>query len=173
MKGRWTYLYRAVDFLLSARPDAAAAKRFFRKALTQPHTVNPRTVTVDKNRAYPKAVTKIKDDAELWRRSRLCQAKYLNRIVEQDHRRIKRLIRPGLGFGGFRTARRKLAGFFAMAMIRRGKFDTSAETTSKLKVITSWDCSGAPPDRKHTDHSGDRPRLKLNVATEPTPAVSV
>lgn len=57
VKGAWTYLYRAVDslgqtidFLLSARRDAAAAKRFFRKALAQPHTVNPRTITVDKNR---------------------------------------------------------------------------------------------------------------------------
>ncbi len=58
----WTYLYRAVDsrgqtvdFLLSAKRDAEAAKRFFRKALAQPHTVNPRTITVDKNAAYPKA----------------------------------------------------------------------------------------------------------------------
>ena len=63
VKGLWTYLYRAVDsrgqtidFLLSARRDAAAAKRFFRKALAQPHTVNPRTITVDKNPAYPRAV---------------------------------------------------------------------------------------------------------------------
>ena len=65
VKGRWTYLYRAVDsrgqtidFLLSARRDAAAAKRFFRKALAQPHTVNPRTITVDKNPAYPRAPRK-------------------------------------------------------------------------------------------------------------------
>jgi len=128
VKGRWTYLYRAVDsrgqttdFLLSAKRDAAAAKRFFRKALGQPHTVNPRTITVDKNPSYPKAVTEMKDDVELWRRSRLRQVKYLNNIVEQDHRRIKRLTRPGLGFGGFWTARRTLAGFEAMAMIRKGQ----------------------------------------------------
>ena len=64
VKGRWIYLYRAVDsrgqtidFLLSAKRDAEAAKRFFRKALAQPHTVNPRTITVDKNPAFPKAVT--------------------------------------------------------------------------------------------------------------------
>jgi transposase-like protein len=98
-----------------------AAKRFFRKALGQPHTVNPRTITVDKNPSYPKAVTEMKDDGELWRRSRLRQVKYLNNIVEQDHRRIKRLTRPGLGFGGFWTARRTLAGFEAMAMIRKGQ----------------------------------------------------
>src|SRR4051812_15057683 len=128
VKGRWMYLYRAVDshgqtidFLLSARRDAEAAKRFFRKAFGQPHTVNPRTITVDKNAAYPKAVTEMKADGELWRFSRLRQCKFLNNIVEQDHRRIRRLIRPGLGFGGFWTARRTLAGYEAMAMIRKGQ----------------------------------------------------
>ena len=128
VKGRWTYLYRAVDshgqtidFLLSAKRDAEAAKRFFRKALGQPHTVNPRTITVDKNPAYPCAIEQMKKDEELWRRQRLRQCKYLNNIVEQDHRRVKRLVRPGLGFGNFHTARRTLAGYEAMAMIRKGQ----------------------------------------------------
>jgi IS6 family transposase len=128
VKGRWTYLYRAVDsrghtidFLLSAKRNAEAAKRFFRKALGQRHTVNPRTITVDKNPAYPKAAADMKAYGELWRRSRLRQVKYLNNIVEQDHRRIKRLVRPGLGFGSFWTARRTLAGYEAMAMIRKGQ----------------------------------------------------
>jgi transposase-like protein len=128
VKGRWTYLYRAVDsrgqtidFLLSAKRDASAARRFFRKALAQPHTANPRTITVDKNPAYPKAVAEMKAAAKLWRFSRLRQVKYLTNIVEQDHRRVKRLTCPGLGFGGFWTARRTLAGFEAMAMIRKGQ----------------------------------------------------
>jgi len=128
VKGVWTYLYRAVDslgqtidFLLSARRDAAAAKRFFRKALAQPHTVNPRTITVDKNPAYPRAVADMKRAGQLWRFSRLRQCKYLNNIVEQDHRRIKRLVRPGLGFAGLPTARVTLAGYEAMAMIRKGQ----------------------------------------------------
>ncbi len=128
VNGVWTYLYRAVDslgqtidFLLSARRDAAAAKRFFRKALAQPHTVNPRTITVDKNPAYPRAAADMKRAGQLWRFSRLRQCKYLNNIVEQDHRRIKRLVRPGLGFGSFRTAKRTLAGYEAMAMIRKGQ----------------------------------------------------
>jgi transposase, IS6 family len=106
MKGRWMYLYRAVDsrgqtidFLLSAKRDAEAAKRFFRKALGQPHKVNPRTITVDKNPAYPCTVTGMKQDGELWCLARLRQCKFLNNIVEQDHRRVKRLVRPGLGFG--------------------------------------------------------------------------
>jgi transposase-like protein len=55
--------------------DAAAAKRFFRKALAQQHTVNPRTITVEKNPSYPKAVAEMKNDAELWRRSRLRHVK--------------------------------------------------------------------------------------------------
>ena len=90
VKGRWTYLYRAVDgrgrtidFLLSAKRDVEATKRFFRKALGQPHTVNPRTITVDKNPAYPRAVEQMKEDGELWRRSRLRQVKYLNNMVEK------------------------------------------------------------------------------------------
>ncbi len=63
----------------------------------------------------------MKRTGELWRFSRLRQCKYLNNIVEQDHRRIKRLVRPGLGFGSLSTARRTLAGYEAMAMIRKGQ----------------------------------------------------
>ena len=91
VKGRWMYLYRAVDsrgqtidFLLAARRDTAAAKRFFRKALAQPHTVNPRTLTVDKNPAYPRAVAEMKRDGELWRRSRLRQCKYLTDVFDKS-----------------------------------------------------------------------------------------
>ena len=148
VKGRWTYLYRAVDscgqtidFLLAAKRDTAAAKRFFRKALEQPHTVNPRTITVDKNPTYPRAVTEMKSDGELWRRSRLRQVKYLNNIVEQDHRRVKRLVRPGLGFGSFWTARRTLAGYEVMAMVRKGQVrkiggrDIQAQATFVAKLF--------------------------------------
>jgi IS6 family transposase len=120
------YLYRAVDaagqtidFLLSPRRDAAAASRFFRKALKQPHTVNPRTITVDKNAAYPIATKAMKRAGELWHFAKLRQVKFLNNIVEQDHRRIKRLVGPGLGFKSFVTASRTIAGYEAMAMIRK------------------------------------------------------
>lgn len=128
VKGEWVYLNRAVDvtgqtidFLLSAKRDAAAAKSFFRKALRQPHTVNPRTITVDKNAAYSIAAKAIKRDGEFWRFSRLRQVKFLNNIVEQDHRRIKRLVRPGLGFKSFVTVNQTIAGYEAMAMIRKGQ----------------------------------------------------
>jgi len=122
-KGRWVYLYRAVDsqtidFRLSAKRDAAA-KRFFRKA--RPNTVNPRTLTVDKNAAYPKAVADMKKDRQLWRFCRLRQVKYLNNIVEQDHRRIQRLVRPGIGFKRFRTAWRTLIGYETLARMTKGQ----------------------------------------------------
>jgi transposase, IS6 family len=112
---------RTIDFLPCARRDTAVAKRFFRKAIAQPHIANPRTLTVDKNPAYPRAVADMQSDGQLSRRTCLRQCKYLNTIVEQDHRRIKRLVRPGLGFGSFHTARRTLAGFETMAMIRKGQ----------------------------------------------------
>jgi transposase-like protein len=83
---------QTIDFLLAVKRDAAAAKRFFQRALARPHTVNPRTITVDKNPAYPCAVAEMKANGELWRFARLRQAKYLNNIVEQDHRRVKRLV---------------------------------------------------------------------------------
>jgi DDE domain len=82
------------------------AKRVFRKALGQPHRANPRTIAVDKNPAYSCATTEMKENSELRRFARLRQAKFLNKNIEQDHRRVKRLVRPGLGFGGFHTARR-------------------------------------------------------------------
>jgi IS6 family transposase len=132
VKGEWVYLYRAVDsagqtidFLLSPKRDAAAAKRFFRKALKQPHTVNPRTITVDNNAAYPIAMKTMKRDAELWRFAKLRQVKFLNNIVEQDHRRIKRLVRPGLGFKSLMTATRTIAGYEAMAMIRKAQVESA------------------------------------------------
>ena len=76
---------------------------------------------MDKNAAYPAATAAMKQDRELWRFSRLRQVKYLNNIVEQDHRRAQRLVRPGLGFGRLKTARATLAGYEAMAVIRKGQ----------------------------------------------------
>jgi IS6 family transposase len=90
---------------------------------------------VIKNAAYPKAAAEMKRDGELWRRSRLRQVKYLNNIVEQDHLDVKRVTRPGFGFGGFWTARGTLAGYEEMTMIRKGQVrsiggnDTKAQAT--------------------------------------------
>ena len=128
VKGQWKYLYRAVDsqgntldFLLSARRDATAAGRFFRKTLNATHTQTPRVINVDKNAAYPKATDALITDKMLPKTVELRQNKYLNNLIEQDHRFIKRLVNPSMGFGSFNTARRTIRGMEAMNMIRKGQ----------------------------------------------------
>ena len=125
VKKQWKYLYRAVDsqgntldFLLSAKRDARAAERFFRKTRSASHTQAPRVINVDKNAAYPPAVDDLKADEQLPETIELRQVKYLNNIVEQDHRFIKRLTKPGLGFGSFNSARRTLRGMESINMLR-------------------------------------------------------
>ena len=126
--GEWRYLYRAVDgtgqtieFMFSAKRDKKAAKRFFRKALGQQNTRNPREVVTDRLKSYPGAVRGMKREGELWRFTRYRRGRWLNNRVEQDHRRVKRLTRPMLGFQSFRTARRTLAGVEAIAMLAKGQ----------------------------------------------------
>ncbi len=128
VKGEWKYLYWAVDslgftldFMLRAKRDALAAERFFRKALKADHNQTPRVINVDKNAAYPAALDELKADQTLSETTELRPVKYLNNIVEQDHRFIKRLVNPGMGFGSFNTARRTLRGYEAMNMIRKGQ----------------------------------------------------
>jgi transposase-like protein len=111
VRGAQKYLYRAVDstgqafdFLLTARRDAAAAKRFFRKAFQSPGNPSPRVINVDKNPAYPAAVRELKAEGALSKRCRLRQCRYLNNIVEQDHRTMKRRAQGAMGYGSFRTA---------------------------------------------------------------------
>ena len=134
VKGEDRYLYRAVDsegktldFRLKAKRDAQAAKRFFRKALNAVHTQEPRVINVDKNAAYPKAMDELKEKEELSLQVELRQNKYLNNLVEQDHRAIKRLVKPGMGFSSFNTARRTLRGYEAMNMIRKGQIQGVAK----------------------------------------------
>ena len=128
VKGEWVYHYRAVDsegnsleFWLSAKRDAEAAQTFFEKALGAPHTVPPRVITVDKNAAYPKAIETLKAQGTLSPDCQLRQVKYLNNLIEQDHRFIKRRTRPGPGFFTFDLARRTLSGYETMNMIRKGQ----------------------------------------------------
>ena len=110
-----------LDFLLTAKRDTAAAKRFFRKTLKAIHTARPRVINVDKNAAYPKAIDELKAQEELPKEVKLRQKKYLNNIVEQDHRGIKRLVKLGMGFKSFNTARRTIKGYEIMNMVRKGQ----------------------------------------------------
>lgn len=144
VKGEWKYLYRAVDstgntldFMLSARRDGKAAARFFRKVLKAQHTQAPRVITVDQNAAYPVAIETLKDDETLAAETELRQSKYLNNVIEQDHRNIKRLTKPMMGFGSFNTARRTLSGIEAMSMIRKGqaKGISKGDSVSQARFI--------------------------------------
>ncbi len=126
VKGKQKYLYRAVDsvgntidFLLTAKRDAIAAKRFFRKTLKALHTQTPRVITVDKNAAYPKAINELKANKELSKKVKLRQKKYQGNIVEQDHRGIKRLVKPEMGYSSFNTQGRTIKGYEIMNMLRK------------------------------------------------------
>ena len=72
-------------------------------------------------RYYPPAIDELKADQTLPETTELRPVKYLNNIVEQDHRFIKRLVNPGMGFGSFNTARRTIKGYEVMNMIRKGQ----------------------------------------------------
>ncbi len=124
VKGQWKYLYRAVDkaghtvdFLLTAIRDRKAASRFLRKSIDQCGT--PQKITIDKSRANGAAIEDY--NSEMNTSIELRQVKYLNNIVEQDHRAIKRMTRPMLGFKSFWSAAITLAGIEIMHMIRKGQ----------------------------------------------------
>lgn len=104
-----------------AKRDKRAAKRFFCKALKATHTQIPRVINVDKNAAYPPSIEELKAESTLAQACELRQNKYLNNTVEQDHRFIKKLVNPGLGFQSFYTARRTILGYETMHRIRKGQ----------------------------------------------------
>jgi putative transposase len=133
VNGAWKYLYRAVDkrgqtvdFLLTAKRDAAAARRFFEKVIR--HNTLPAKVTMDKSGAKQATLEQLNKEREAPITIR--QVKYLNNIVEQDHRAIKRITRPMLGFNSFRAARAILAGIKLMHRIRKGQFILQGEGMS-------------------------------------------
>ena len=119
VKGHWTYLYRAVDkrgetvdFYLSQKRDVNAAKTFLRKAMNSQRV--PTKITLDAYAASHRAVADLKESGELPKRVKVRSCKYLNNIVEQDHRRVKQRLRPMLGlksFGNGRVGRWRCAGF--------------------------------------------------------------
>ena len=110
---------QTVDFLLTAKRDEAAARRFFERAMDL-HDV-PEKVTIDKSGANTAAVRGLVADSGVG--IELRQSKYLNNLVEQDHRAIKRRTRPMLGFKDFHCAAKIVAGIELMHMIRKGQYD--------------------------------------------------
>jgi putative transposase len=131
VKGQWKYLYRAVDkagktidFLFRAKRDKVAARRFFEKSIAQNGV--PETVTIDKSSSNLAALHAV--NAERETSIRIRQVKYLNNIVEQDHRAIKRITRAMLGFKDFHCARVILSGVELMHMIKKGQMKCRGET---------------------------------------------
>ena len=115
-----------MDFLLTAKRDLAAARRFLERAINLLDV--PEKITIDKCGANTAAIESVKRDAcvDIIKR----QSKYLNNIVEQDHRAIKRITRPMLGFKSFWSARTTIGGIETMHMIKKGQMDCPAGSTT-------------------------------------------
>jgi IS6 family transposase len=110
-----------INFYLSKTRDKKAAKRFLKKALLSFHVSKPHVMTIDKNSADPVAIQELKEEKRLPEGLQIRQVKYLNNIVEQDHRFIKKRVRSMLGLKSFRTARSIISGIEAMHMAKKGQ----------------------------------------------------
>ena len=128
IKGKNRYLYRAIDskgntldFLLTAKRDAKAAKRFLRKVLKQGHSHTPRVINTDKDKAYLKAIEDLKKSDLILDSVEHRAVKYLNNLIEQDHRYTKLRVINSQNFRNFWSANRTISGYEAMNMIRKGQ----------------------------------------------------
>ena len=133
IRGRSSYLYRAVDkywnsvdSLLREDRSVEAAQAFFRKAVITQRSRWPRKVTLDGNSASHRALRLLRDENSRWRSVRVRSCRYLNNVVEHDHRAIKRRCASMLGFKSFKSAAITLAGIELMHMIRKGQLQSCA-----------------------------------------------
>jgi transposase-like protein len=144
IKGKWTYLYRAVDkqgktvdFLLRAKRDVAAAKAFFRRAFKSQGRL-PQKITLDGYQASHRAAREFLEQHQRGARTTIRSSKYLNNLIEQDHRSIKLRLGPMLGFKGFRNASITIAGIELMHRIRKGQFKLGRLHSKDNRAPTIW-----------------------------------
>ena len=138
MNGKWVYLYRAVDkegstidFLLRAKRDAVAAKAFFKKAIK--HNGRPEKVTVDKSGSNKAALDYCNEDISENEQIEMRQIKYLNNIIEQDHRFIKKRTKTTLGFKCFYAASATIGGIESVRMIQKGQITGQTKNPSSYQ----------------------------------------
>jgi transposase-like protein len=144
IRGQWVYLYRAVDrtgktvdFRLSTRRDVAAAEAFLRKAVKSQGST-PTTITLDGYAASHRAVREMKADGQLEADTKLRSSKYLNNLIEQDHRGVKLRIGPMLGFKWFRTAAVTIAGIELLRRIHKGQFNLGSLRLKERSTPAVW-----------------------------------
>jgi IS6 family transposase len=136
---RWKH-YEAEIILLTVRwylkyslsyrdlTDIHAVKCFFKKALFSPHNQSPRVIRVGKNPAYPTALEQLMNEKLLSKETIIRQTKYLNNVVEQDHRFIKKITNAMMGFKSFRTAEQTISGIEAFHMLRKEQVEIFSKT---------------------------------------------
>jgi transposase-like protein len=124
----WKYLYRAIDsrgqtieFMLSAKRDIPAAKRFFKKLMRADHRRLPFTIGTDKHASYPEAFAASVAEKILPRDCKLRRVEYLNNVIEQGHRTVRRRRRAMQCFRSFHTAERTIEGVESLHMMRKGQ----------------------------------------------------
>jgi transposase-like protein len=142
VKGAWVYLYRAVDkdgktveFYLSLNRDVNAAKTFLRRAIKEQRM--PTKITLDAYAASHRAVAELKDSGEITKRVLVRSNKYLNNLIEQDHRRVKQRLGPMLGLKSFPTADVVISGIELAEKIKKGQYKTGklGGTTATMQAI--------------------------------------
>ena len=136
VKGRDMYLYRAVDkygntvdFLLTRRRQKMSAQKFFNKAIG--NNGKPRIVNIDKSGSNSSAILTVNKRSLSTKKIKIRKVKYLNNIIEQDHRRIKRRIRIMTGFKEFESAQRTLSGIELVSIINRDQIINPCSTSFK------------------------------------------